>query len=505
MVQDYKSAVKEYEYPFEYVMEAYQRRFGENGCPDIPIIKEMDVKEDTDQDGVHNILRRCRLQPEIPGMLRRMMGIDSIFFCQRNVLDRKKRTLTITAWNESFDNRVKVEEVCKYWAEGDNLTKFTQEAKLTISSFWGFESTVEKLMIRQYTSSMKQGKEILQKHLKQMNMEKSPVDRLKPLLPADIKNIDEIYLQRFINSRDGNVERAASAAKKFSEARKTWNVEELRKNESPQEWSNNFDGKWLGRDNEGGPVLVLPLGKIGVRTIQKSLKEDEIIRQIIKLIEQRPNPDVQFSALIDCHDVCLRQGWVSKPVIDTMLKLSEVLAHLFPDSLRRVLLIRAPAPFTAVWSVVSPLIDEKTRAKVWLYSGSDNAKNLRKFLQTNAIPTWLGGEAAFDSIQKDTESGYVKVTLPYEETVTGLPGSMVHWDVSRNEHTAITGFTVNGRKLTEVGDLCGAVDLDKKSVVFKWDGSGEMGLFIAVLPAEDLRGSISSLDSFQSGFSLLSI
>lgn len=52
--------MKEYEYPFEYVMEAYQRRFGTNGCPDIPIIKEMDVKEDTDQDGVHNILRRCR-------------------------------------------------------------------------------------------------------------------------------------------------------------------------------------------------------------------------------------------------------------------------------------------------------------------------------------------------------------------------------------------------------------------------------------------------------------
>ena len=61
----------------------------------------------------------------------------------------------------------------------------------------------------------------------------------------------------------------------------------------------------------GGPVLVLPLGKIGVRTIQKSLKEDEIIRQIIKLIEQRPNPDVQFSALIDCHDVCLRQVLLS--------------------------------------------------------------------------------------------------------------------------------------------------------------------------------------------------
>ena len=29
--------------------------------------------------------------------------------------------------------------------------------------------------------------------------------------------------------------------------------------------------------------------------------------------------------------------------------------------------------------------------------------------------------------------------------------------------TVILGFTVNGKTLTEVGDLCGAVDLDKKS------------------------------------------
>ena len=90
-----------------------------------------------------------RMQPEIPGMLRRMMGIDQIFFCQRNVLESKERRLEITAWNESFDNRVTVNEKCVYWAEG-NVTKFSQEAKLTISNFWGFESTVERLMIRQY-------------------------------------------------------------------------------------------------------------------------------------------------------------------------------------------------------------------------------------------------------------------------------------------------------------------------------------------------------------------
>ena len=82
-------------------------------------------------------------------MLRRMMGIDQIFFCQKNVLDLSARKLEITAWNESFDNRVTVEEKCIYYAEG-NRTKFSQSAKLKIHSFWGLESTVEKLMITHY-------------------------------------------------------------------------------------------------------------------------------------------------------------------------------------------------------------------------------------------------------------------------------------------------------------------------------------------------------------------
>ena len=41
MVQDYSAPIREYDYDFDYVMEAYERRFGENGCPDIPIIKKL--------------------------------------------------------------------------------------------------------------------------------------------------------------------------------------------------------------------------------------------------------------------------------------------------------------------------------------------------------------------------------------------------------------------------------------------------------------------------------
>ena len=72
------------------------------------------------------------------------------------------------------------------------------------------------------------------------------------------------------------------------------------------------------------------------------------------------------------------------------MKMAEVLSHLYPDSLRRVLLVRAPTPFPTIWTIVSPLIDERTRLKVYLYSGSEITKNLSNYLNDDAIPTYLG-------------------------------------------------------------------------------------------------------------------
>ena len=72
------------------------------------------------------------------------------------------------------------------------------------------------------------------------------------------------------------------------------------------------------------------------------------------------------------------------------MKMAEVLSHLYPDSLRRVLLVRAPTPFQTIWTIVSPLIDEKTRLKVYLYSGQEVVQNLTNYLDKEAIPTFLG-------------------------------------------------------------------------------------------------------------------
>ena len=43
-----------------------------------------------------------------------LAGVDHVIFIQKNTLDRKNRTLKIEAHNESFHNRITINEHCMY-------------------------------------------------------------------------------------------------------------------------------------------------------------------------------------------------------------------------------------------------------------------------------------------------------------------------------------------------------------------------------------------------------
>ncbi|NWI63191.1 S14L1 protein, partial [Todus mexicanus] len=55
--------------------------------------------------------------------------------------------------------------------DNEDWTCFEQSASLDIKSFFGFESTVEKIAMKQYTSNIKKGKEIIEYYLKQLEEE----------------------------------------------------------------------------------------------------------------------------------------------------------------------------------------------------------------------------------------------------------------------------------------------------------------------------------------------
>ena len=167
MVQQYQSPVRIYKKPFELVMKAYEMRFPT--CEMIPIVKETEIiDEDLDEaSGVHVIDRRAKLNIDAPYLLKKIMGVEDLIFRQRNTLDKKSRTLTIDAWNESFSTRVVINEVCLYSVHPENpeWTCFEQSAELDIKSFFGFEGTAEKLAIKEYSKSIGRSKDIMEYYI----------------------------------------------------------------------------------------------------------------------------------------------------------------------------------------------------------------------------------------------------------------------------------------------------------------------------------------------------
>uniref|UniRef100_A0A915K5J9 PRELI/MSF1 domain-containing protein n=1 Tax=Romanomermis culicivorax TaxID=13658 RepID=A0A915K5J9_ROMCU len=184
MVQTYQSPVRIYKYPFELVMAAYERRFPTS--PLIPIFVGSEISEEfKSEDGaVHVIERKCKLNVDAPYLLKKIAGVEYVYFMQKNSLNRRNRTLTIDAHNLSFSSRIVIKESCVYYVHQENpdWTCFEQSASLDVKSFFGFESTVEKIAMKQYEANIQkmavvdihrdiyvtQGKEIIEHYVSEL-------------------------------------------------------------------------------------------------------------------------------------------------------------------------------------------------------------------------------------------------------------------------------------------------------------------------------------------------
>ncbi|KAH3871855.1 hypothetical protein DPMN_035070 [Dreissena polymorpha] len=208
MVQKYQSPVRIYKYPFEIVMAAYQKRFPT--CKMIPVFLGSDIiHEVKSEDGaIHDVERRCRLNIDAPYLLKKIAGVDHVVFIQKNCLDRRNRTLKIFAHNESFSSRIIINEICTYTVHKENSdwTCFEQEASLDIKSFFGFENTVEKIAMKQYTHNIKKGKEVIEYYINELISEGvTHIPRWTPAVPSCSATPDQpCLLESGVGTRSGS-------------------------------------------------------------------------------------------------------------------------------------------------------------------------------------------------------------------------------------------------------------------------------------------------------------
>ncbi|KAG8506466.1 SEC14-like protein 5 [Galemys pyrenaicus] len=550
MVQKYQSPVRVYKYPFELVMalgvregrqetgpaecspgasirplrslalgrlqptgsaqppalcpQAYEKRFPT--CPQIPVFLGSDIlRESRSADGaVHVVERSCRLRVEAPRLLRKIAGVEHVVFVQTNILNWRERTLLIEAHNETFASRVVVKENCSYTVhpENEEWTCFEQSASLDIRSFFGFESALEKIAMKQYTANIKRGKEVIEHYLNELASQgishiprwtPAPVreedarSQAGPRAPRSVEEVakrsgspgaapeavstddklDTDYIERclghltpmqescliqlrhwlqethkgkipkdehilrFLRARDFHLDKAREMLRQSLHWRRQHRVDVLLQTWRPPALLEEFyAGGWHYQDIDGRPLYILRLGHMDTKGLMKAVGEEALLQHVSRLplpspgclVGQRSErgqhllrlqvlsvseegqkrcegstrehgrPISSWTCLVDLEGLNMRHLW--RPGVKALLRMIEVVEDNYPETLGRLLIVRAPRVFPVLWTLISPFINENTRQKFLIYSGSNyqGPGGLVDYLEKEVIPDFLGGE-----------------------------------------------------------------------------------------------------------------
>ncbi|XP_004586786.2 SEC14-like protein 5 [Ochotona princeps] len=508
MVQKYQSPVRVYKYPFELVMAAYEKRFPT--CPQIPVFLGSEIlRESRSPDGaVHVVERSCRLRVDAPRLLRKIVGVEHVVFVQRNVLNWRERSLLIEAHNETFASRVAVQENCSYTVhpENEDWTCFEQCASLDIRSFFGFENALEKLAMKQYTASVKRGKEVIEHYLQELlsqgtshiprwtpapvreedscsqsgpqdlGVQGETVDadgnvldtnsmerRLGHLTPTQESCLTQLrhwlqethqgkipkdeHILRFLRARDFHLDKAREMLCQSLSWRKQHQVDLLLQTWHPPALLEEFyAGGWHYQDIDGRPLYILRLGQMDTKGLVKAVGEEVLLQHVLSISEeaqrrcegsskQLGRPISSWTCLLDLDGLNMRHLW--RPGVKVLLRMIEVVEANYPETLGRLLIVRAPRVFPVLWTLISPFINENTRHKFLIYSGRDylGPGGLVDYLDRDVIPDFLGGQ----SLCNVPEGGLVPKSLYLTEEEQGHAEQLRKWSETYHSASVLRG------------------------------------------------------------------
>ncbi|CAF4931719.1 unnamed protein product [Pieris macdunnoughi] len=230
-----------------------------------------------------------------------------------------------------------------------------------------------------------------------LQLRKWIADLQKGKVPSDTT------LLRFLRARDFNVEKAREMLSQSLLWRKKHQVDKiLSEYETPDVVKQYFPGGWHHHDKDGRPLYVLRLGQMDVKGLLKSIGEDGLLKltlhvceEGLKLLEEATRSSEHavhsWCLLVDLDGLNMRHLW--RPGVRALLRIIQIVEANYPETMGRVLIVRAPRVFPILWTIVSTFIDENTRSKFLFYGGKDylQAGGLLDYIPKEYIPDFLGG------------------------------------------------------------------------------------------------------------------
>ena len=225
------------------------------------------------------------------------------------------------------------------------------------------------------------------------------IDFHDPLLVCDH------YLLRFIRARQWDVEKACQMLNAHFKWRVEKNIAELYQGgpHPDAEYITRFyPHGYHGVDKSGRSVYIERIGQIDMPRLLNQLTPEKIVEYFsreceVQLRERLPacclhNGSVVDRSLtiLDLNGLSFRLAThtIARKVLKQVIQVQQ---DNYPEMMGQMVLLNAPRVFSLAWSAVKPMLDERTVAKIKIFS-SDYKETLDKMLFQDDIPDFLGGQ-----------------------------------------------------------------------------------------------------------------
>lgn len=217
---------------------------------------------------------------------------------------------------------------------------------------------------------------------------------------------DTYYLRRFLRARQHDLDKAQEMFINHLKWRKEFGTDTILEDfvyEERESFLALYPQGYHKVDKLGRPIYIQHLGQINMKAMKNVTTEDRMIRFHVQEYERalkyifpacsmvRGTHISQTLAIMDLKGVGLRH--LSGDVKRILSTITNIDQNNYPETLGKTLIINAPTVFRAIWSIVKPMLDPRTLAKIEVCP-SDYMPILMKWVDIENIPAYLGGKSS---------------------------------------------------------------------------------------------------------------
>ncbi|XP_070255638.1 SEC14-like protein 4 isoform X5 [Myotis yumanensis] len=223
-------------------------------------------------------------------------------------------------------------------------------------------------------------------------------DNLQDLLPT-MPKADDHFLLRWLRAQKFDLKKSEDMLRKHLEFRKQQDLDNIL-TWQPSEVIQRYDsGGLCGYDYEGCPVWFDIIGNLDPKGLLLSASKQELIRKRIKVCErllrecelqsQKLGRKIETVLMVfDMEGLGLQHLW--KPAVEVYQQFFAIMEANYPETLKNLLVVRAPKLFPVAFNLVTSFMSEETRRKIVILGGNWK-QELPKFISPDQLPVEFGG------------------------------------------------------------------------------------------------------------------